>query len=317
MAKGKILKLHNPIEKHFNVITPYHYYFFFLIFLSKLPIFWHVLNLIFLTPPMKYSCEGGCPYCPYLSWDRSVFSETMQTKFNLVCDKTWLVSFSNSISYVGTLIGSLLFGFLSDKFGRLNSFTISCLILAISGCLVSVMPMEGLFIFMRCIEGIGVGGAIVTAYVLCIEFCGVRHRESVTALFHIPINISHMTLAGISYLLRHCDDFQLALSVPVFFFVAMKWLVMESPKWLMDNDRVEEAAIVMEKISKFNRLSSETIKEEIEAYHASQGQKRRTKVKFWQIFNHKKLTLNLGCMSVIYFVCGMGYYGVSQYIGRR
>lgn len=25
--------------------------------------------------------------------------------------------------------------------------------------------------------------------------------------------------------------------------------------------------------------------------------------------------MNLGCMSVVFFVCGMGYYGVSQYIG--
>ncbi|XP_059061162.1 solute carrier family 22 member 3-like isoform X1 [Achroia grisella] len=327
MPRIKNIKLNNPIEKHFNVLTPYHYYFFSLIFLSKLPIFWHVLSLIFLSPPMDYYCnttetnnisndlKNVCP-CKEPWWNRNVFTETVQTKFGLICESAWLISFSQSMLYMGTLFGALVFGFLSDKYGRLSTFTMSCLILAVSGCLVSSMPTAASFIVMRCIEGIGVGGAIVTAYVLCIEYCGVRHRETITALYHVPINLSHITLPGVSYLLRHCDEFQLALSIPVFLIVGFKWLIMESPKWLMDNDHIEQAAMVMEKLSKFNRTSGEIIKEEIEEFHSTHTSKNRRRMNFWHIFKHKRLVLNLGCMSIIYFTCGMGYYGVSQYIGK-
>lgn len=42
---------------------------------------------------------------------------------------------------------------------------------------------------------------------------------------------------------------------------------------------------------------------------------KKKKMKFWQIFKHKQITINLLCMSVVYLVSGMGYYGVSQYIG--
>ncbi|XP_031762963.2 solute carrier family 22 member 1-like [Galleria mellonella] len=329
MPRVKNIKLNNPIEKRLDVISPYHYYLFFLLFLSKLPIFWHVLNLIFLSPPMEYYCNATetntnndsidlknvCP-CNEPWWNRNVFTETVQTKFALICDSTWLISFSESMLYVGTLFGSLVFGFLSDKYGRLSVFSMCCLILAISGCLVSTMPTAGSFIIMRCIEGIGVGGAIVTSYVLCVEYFGVRYREMITALFHIPVNLGHITLPGVSYLLRDCDEFQLALSIPIFLFVGLRWLIMESPKWLMDNDRIEEAAMVMERLSKFNRTSFEIIKEEIEAFHATEANRNRRKIKFWQIFKHRRLLQNLGCMSLIYFVCGMGYYGVSQYIGK-
>nr|XP_026491037.1 organic cation transporter protein-like [Vanessa tameamea] len=218
--------------------------------------------------------------------------------------------------YVGLLVGALIFGFLSDKYGRLSMFTMSCLILAVSGCLVSTMPSATAYIFMRNIEGIGTGGAMITAYVLCIEYSGLKHREIVTALFHLPINISHMTLPGISYLLRHCDDFQLALSIPVFFYVTLRWLTMESPKWLMDSGRIDEAVTVMEKIAIFNGISSDNIREQIEEYHAQHSTKTRKQIKFWQIFKHKKITMNVFYMSVIYFLCGMGYYGVSQYIGK-
>ncbi|XP_030022814.2 organic cation transporter protein isoform X1 [Manduca sexta] len=317
------LKLKNPIEKHFSVLSRYHYYFFTLLFASKLPVFWHILNLIFLSPPMNYYCNDDgqnstlntCP-CDNPWWDRSVFTETTQTKFGILCDTQWLISFSQSMLYVGTLLGALTFGFLSDTFGRLSMFSMSCLILAISGCLVSIMPTAVSFIFMRTIEGLGVGGAIVTSYVLCVEYCGTRHREMVTALLHIPINLSHMCLAGVSYLLRHCDEFQIALSLPIFLCVALYWLTLESPKWLMDTGKVDEAAVVMEKISRFNRKSYESIKTELEEYQAARSKNSRTKMKFWQIFRHRKLSSNFICMAVVYFVCGMGYYGVSQYIGK-
>ncbi|CAH0397391.1 unnamed protein product [Chilo suppressalis] len=324
MTNVKKSKGHNPIEKYLNVISPYHYYFYSLLFLSKIPPYWHVLSLIFLTPPIDYYCnntitrsdtKNACP-CEDPWWDRSVFTETIQTKFNMVCDNAWLVSFSQSMLYAGLLIGAFVFGFLSDKFGRVPSFSLSCFILAISGCLVCVMPNSTLFIVMRLIEGIAIAGTIVTSFVLCVEYCGARHREIITALYHIPLNISHMSLAGISYMLRHCDELQLALSVPMFLFLGFQWLVMESPKWLMDNGQIDKAAKVIERVTKYSRSSSPTVKEEMEAYVANQASSSKTKVEFWQIFKHRKLTINFLCMSFNYFVCGMGYYGVSQYIGR-
>lgn len=136
------------------------------------------------------------------------------------------------------------------RYGRLSMFSTSCLILSISGCLVILMPNVTSLIFMRTIEGIGTGGAMVTSYVLCIEYTGLKYREIITALFHIPINISHTLLPGLSYLLRNCDDLQLALSVPVILYVAIPWLIMESPKWLMDIGKIDKSVIVMEKFSK-------------------------------------------------------------------
>ncbi|XP_075972387.1 solute carrier family 22 member 3-like [Anticarsia gemmatalis] len=315
-----MLKIKNPIEKHFEKITCYHIYFFVFIFLSKIPVYWHIMNMIFLSPPMNYTClvpfKGKpCP-CDDPDWDKSVFTQTMQTKYGIVCDQAWLVSFSQSMLYVGTLIGALLFGFLSDLFGRLSMFTLSCFWLGITGCLVIVMPTVTTYTVMRCLEGVGVGGAIVIGFVLLIEFCGTKHREMVTALYHIPINIGHISLAGMSYLMRDCDVLQLGLSLPVFLCVVIWFLVYESPKWLMDRGNIPKAAKVMQKISKFNKNNScDTIEEEMNEFCTARDATAQTKVHFFQIFRHRKLSRNLLCMSFIYFVTGMGYYGVAQYIG--
>lgn len=103
---------------------------------------------------------------------------------------------------------------------------------------------------MRCFEGLGLGGAIVTGYVLCIEYSGLSHRETITALYHLPINLAHMTLAGISYLLRNMDHYMLAISVPVLICSLVYFCIAESPKWLMDNGNVEKSARCMTKICK-------------------------------------------------------------------
>lgn len=64
------------------------------------------------------------------------------------------------------------------------------------------------------------------------------------------------------------------------------------------------------------RRSSTSIKEEFEQYLQTENLNTTQHVKFYQIFKHKKLVVNFSCMAVIYFVCGMGYYGVSQFIGE-
>ncbi|PZC80099.1 hypothetical protein B5X24_HaOG215440 [Helicoverpa armigera] len=314
--------LKNPVDRYFHRKTCYHLYLFTLLFFCKIPVFWHVLSLLFLSPHMQFTCGNSgnfsndqCP-CENPVWDKSVFTETMQTKYSIVCENAWLVSFSQSMLYFGLLLGALFFGFLSDRFGRLPIFSLSTLLMASAGCLVPFMPTAASFIVIRCIEGIGSGGAIVTGYVLIIEYCGTNYRETVSALYHLPVNVSHLSLAGISYLIRHCDAFQLALSVPAFLCVTPWCLALESPKWLIAHGKIDKATRVLEKIAAFNRKPSGNIKTEIEEYYAAQSSIKSHKVKFWQIFHHRRLIINLFCISFNYFVCGMGYYGVSQYIGN-
>ena len=45
---------------------------------------------------------------------------TVITEFDLVCKKDYLVPLVNSFFMIGILIGSVLFGVLSDIFGRKN-----------------------------------------------------------------------------------------------------------------------------------------------------------------------------------------------------
>lgn len=54
----------------------------------------------------------------------------------------------------------------------------------------------------------------------------------------------------------------------------------------------------------------------MEAYRAAHTGTSTKKTKFLDIFKYRQLIINFSCMGVNYFACGMGYYGVTQYIGK-
>lgn len=112
------------------------------------------------------------------------------------------------------------------------------------------MPSVETFILMRCFQGIGIGGSIVTSFVLTIEYCGLNHRETITAIYHIPVSLGQISTAVVSYLIRNMSTYQLIISIPACLCIFIYCLILESPKWLMDNDHITKATKIMMKICK-------------------------------------------------------------------
>nr|XP_026693097.1 solute carrier family 22 member 4-like isoform X2 [Ciona intestinalis] len=55
------------------------------------------------------ACDKGYHY------DDSLFTKTIITEFNLVCDRKYLNALSTSFYYIGMLVGSFLFGSTADR----------------------------------------------------------------------------------------------------------------------------------------------------------------------------------------------------------
>ncbi|XP_063636059.1 solute carrier family 22 member 1-like [Cydia splendana] len=256
-----------------------------------------------------------CP-CSNPTWDKSVFTETVQTKFGLICERKKEISLSETCAYGGMLIGAFLFGLLSDRFGRLMMFSVSFVVTALAGVAVSQSPNMTAFFIFRFFEGLGAGGCIVTSFVLLIEYAGSKYRETLTALYHVPINLGHLLMAGVSYGLRDAFQFQLAISIPMFLFGFAVFFLNESPLWLLTRNYKERTVKAMQSIAKFNKKPDSTISADIDAYYYSTQGTQQEKIQLYHIFKYRKATINLLCMAYMYLVCGMGYYGVSQYISK-
>lgn len=107
------------IQKVIGSFGKYHLWLCLLIFLTKFPVAFHQMAILFLSPKVSYSCGASevnntCP-CPDPTYDTSIFSRTIIMEWDLICDRRWLTSFTQTLFQLGTLLGSVFFGMASDR----------------------------------------------------------------------------------------------------------------------------------------------------------------------------------------------------------
>ena len=74
-------------------------------------------------------------------------------QWDLVCKRDYLPEMSNMVFNLGVMVGGMLFGFLSDKFGRKKSFISALLIQCVTGSVTALSPNLAVFTILRFIVG--------------------------------------------------------------------------------------------------------------------------------------------------------------------
>jgi MFS transporter, putative metabolite:H+ symporter len=164
-------------------------------------------------------------------------------------------------SYVGQLIGALLFSSLAEKFGRIPSAAIATGLMSVmSLACVAAWNFPALLVF-RLIQGIGVGGEMPVAATYISELSKAHGRGRFFLLYEMIFPIGLMATGQIG-----------AWVVPAFGWQAIFWVgglpglivtfllaaLPESPRWLIAKGRLSEAEIVIKRIevSTARRLSA-------------------------------------------------------------
>ena len=108
------------------------------------------------------------------SWTHSRWSVISQ--FNLVCGSAWKSQLANAGFFMGYLIGSGVFGGVSDSRGR-KPVLFGCTAFG-AACTVGVglAPNYVVYFIMRLLTGIGAAGQALTAYILATESVGPAWR---------------------------------------------------------------------------------------------------------------------------------------------
>jgi MFS family permease len=217
-----------------------------------------ILGIIFLAPKTDFTCSNELlspcnPECPKHVFNTSVFTNTLQMQWDLVCKREPLTGLSQTLFMLGILVGNMFFGGLADKLGRRcekrNSFflhsnklfsqlfrriplVIAVTVQLIFGLLASFATNYWLFNLCRFILAAATGGTMVTSFVLVMEIIGIKWRELFSVLYQIPFNLGHLTLPLFAYYIRDWQKLQFALSIPSIVLLSYYWLVPESPRWL-------------------------------------------------------------------------------------
>ncbi|CRK99712.1 CLUMA_CG012990, isoform A [Clunio marinus] len=293
-----------------------------LICLLKFPVAWHQMGIIFLAPKTEFHCKdpsiSKCSEsCVEREFNKSIFTNTIQMEFDLVCDRQSLTSLSQTIFMFGILIGNIVFGALADNFGRRVPLLIAVTVQLISGVLTSFATNYWFFVACRFVTAAATGGTMVTSFVLVMEIIGTKWRELFSVLYQVPFNLGHITLPLFAYYIRDWHRLQFALSIPSVILLSFYCLVPESPRWYFTMGKVDKSVKVLEKAAKYNKLPTDNIKGNLETIHRSKSEsEQKANGNFLDLFRSKSMRLKTICMNFNWFVCGLCLFGVSQYVGE-
>ncbi|CAG9768665.1 unnamed protein product [Ceutorhynchus assimilis] len=314
------------IEKSIGVLGKWHIWICLAIFLVKFPVAWHQLSIVFVAPRTDFFCaetnlDKCAKNCSTHIFNRTVFSETILSEWDLVCDRGYLADFAQTITMLGILFGNMIFGYLSDKFGRKMPLVGAVVLQAVSGTIAAFSPWFVLFQAMRFLAALATGGTMVTSFVLIMELIGTEWRTVLGILYQIPFNIGHLLLPLISYFLRDWRYFQAAISLPSLILVFYYWALPESPRWLLAGGKKEKAISVLEKAAGCNNLPTKSIRTDVTEYLAQKASdnlqvENRKGGNVIDLVRTPIMRIYTIAICFNWLVCGLCFFGVSQFIGH-
>lgn len=194
--------------------------------------------------------------CTDFVFDRSVFSTSFVSQWSLTCEYQSLVELPSTMFFSGVLIGSLVFGFVSDKYGRRCALSIAVLLLTLAntGTVIFSTSFVSVCAF-RVLVGMSSLGLFQTALVLCIEMVGKRWRVLCGSALNVFTTLGVLLALLLAFWQRDWLTLQVISSTPLLLLAALFWLFPESVRWLITQQRFDEALSQIEKMARFNRRS--------------------------------------------------------------
>lgn len=190
---------------------------------------------------------------------------------------------------IGCLIGALFTGSFTERFGRKNVMIFTAIMYVLSASGSALSESSAMLTVFRVLSGLAVGATSVVAPMYISEISPAAKRGMLVSLNQFAITIGIVLAYVIDFLVMDLgpDSWRYMLAVPaffgVFFLVFLLVSFPQSPRWLLSNNRRDEAIRVLEKIGGKALIESEL--PEMEKAVASE--KGKQKVRFSEIFKGK------------------------------
>ena len=177
----------------------------------------------------------------------SVLGSAVQTKFATIAH----VAQFNSLTYFGLTIGSLLAGFVGDKFGRRFTYQINLIIFGLASFAAAAAPDITTLNWCRFVQGLGLGAEIVVGYSTLTEFVPPKARGKwlafmvfvVVSGFPVTVILGNLVIPAFGW-----RPMFVVAGVGALIVWYLRKNLPESPRWLESQGRHDEAEALMQEI---------------------------------------------------------------------
>uniref|UniRef100_A0A671MNR7 Solute carrier family 22 member 4-like n=1 Tax=Sinocyclocheilus anshuiensis TaxID=1608454 RepID=A0A671MNR7_9TELE len=257
-----------------------------------------------LTDITAETCVDGWSY------STEIYHSTIVSEWDLVCDSEWRVPFTTSTLYMGYLLGSLVSGQLSDRFGRKKVLFASLAAEALVILAQSFSDSWLLFCILYFFVGTFQISLYITAFVLGSEVLSKSLRVLFTTLgVFLHYCIGYMVLPWIAFAVRDWRSLLRVLSGLTVVYIPLWWLIPESPRWLLSQGRVLESEAIVREAAEKNKVSTpEVIFSESEVKEAASQNSKFSALDVLRTRDIRKTTFL--CL-LLWMAINIGYFGLS------
>jgi sugar porter (SP) family MFS transporter len=178
------------------------------------------------------------------------------------------IGWAMSSALVGCLVGSLISGGLSDRYGRKKLLILAGFLFTVTGILTALAPSFSFFIATRILGGVAIGLASNLSPMYIAELSPAEFRGKFVSVNQLTIVIGILAAQLANWLIARPVPAEAtsadilaswngqvgwrwmfgAEAVPAFLFFLLMFLVPESPRWLVKNARNGEAEKVLARV---------------------------------------------------------------------
>ncbi|XP_054744771.1 organic cation transporter protein-like [Anastrepha obliqua] len=227
------------------------------------------------------------------AFDRDYRSITTDLKW--VCDDAYKVAVGQSFFFVGSIVGTIFFGFLADKIGRLPALICTTLAGASGDFLTSFVSSLPTFALYRFVSGLSNDTIFYLMYIMVFEYLSPKKRtfglNIITAIFYC---FGLFMSPWYAIWVGTWRYYLYVASLPALVVLVYPIFICESAQWLIATERYDRAINCLKRVAKYNgRVVEEEIFVQFRRYYetkmAEEIKMNTNKDTFWGMFRTPRL----------------------------
>ncbi|EDV98605.1 organic cation transporter-like protein [Drosophila grimshawi] len=191
--------------------------------------------------------------CQDWIFERESGYQSLTTELQWVCDKSHQPAVGQSFFFVGSVVGTITFGYLSDRIGRLPTLIMTTLAGATGDMMTSFVHTLPWFAFSRFVSGLSTDTMYYLVYILVFEYLSPKRRtfglNIILAIFYC---FGLMTSPWVAIWIGNWRQYLWIASLPALGVLCYPLLLCESAQWLLTKQRYDEAVKSLKWVARFN-----------------------------------------------------------------
>ncbi|CAH2063843.1 unnamed protein product, partial [Iphiclides podalirius] len=165
----------------------------------------------------------------------------------------WKRTLIGTMHNIGYMVGLIIVGSFSDRFGRKNAVAITATLGGFLGLAKSFSPSYWLYIALEFAEAT-FGDCYSPAYILTTEIVSLKDRLKFISICKVGCSLSGIALSVAAWQVPYWRTLLRVLYTPALLFFTYKIFLYESPRWLLIKGDRKKAADILIAAAKKNKI---------------------------------------------------------------